>query len=777
MILTRLTRWALRTAARRWPADLREDLHREWLAELAHLERQPGRVAERLGFAVSLLTSPPARDATGVPRGWAEARSGMSPAAALMLAAVLGIGVVQTVRSLVQLAFDAAGVESPMWLHFEGWVVTGAVVLTLWCVPVAWWLGRRLPMSRDGRLGAAGPAVLAPLAVLPALLIGEVGEGPLVPHPTTVIGIVAWTVLTALAGAAAARSTREGATRWVLAGVPAVAALATALATVPVLITQGPDAAAASLLLSFDTGILKPDESGLIVHTGALAGTFLAYGWLAVLYGRRAATAPERPARLTDRAAATLIPHTAAPPASSAAPPASSAAPPASSAASGTATTDSAATAPPAFPPVVLVAGVVATLAGVLSWAYTVTYLTAAMPVMSAAAPMPGGDGELYLWVAELRWAAILFAALGLLVATANRRHASRAAAALAAGLLATESALLINEVTGLPGLRIALLAAAATITLAWTLAGRIVETPAGSGAAGRAGTAAGFGAAGHAGTAAGFGAAGHAGTAAGFGAAGHAGTAAGFGAAGHGGTAAGAGAAADITGTTAAARIRTRTMTAAIAAAGLGPLLLAQGTPAENHPFMPLGLPLTTILVAAGTVLLGVVTAAATSVHRLRPAVTALLVTVPPAVTAGFGVFLGNGAGDQVSIFGVFLSLPFAVTVAAVLRRHRARRRGRTAAIWTLLAVAGLPGALALFLAAIMPLSFAANLLFVVDGTGYPADGVSVLPGATLILLPAAIMLAARSGGAPNPLTPPAPGPLPDGPAPAAGAPLAPVR
>ncbi|WP_433790559.1 hypothetical protein [Actinoplanes sp. CA-252034] len=721
MILTRLTRWALRAAARRWPADLREDLHREWLAELSHLEQQPGRAGARLGYAVSLLTSPPARDAAGVPRGWAEARSGISPAAALMLAALLGIGVVRAVRSLAQLGFEAAGWETPMWWHLHGAVVVNAAILTLWCGPLAWWLGRRLPMARDGRSGVAGPALLAPLAVVPALLVGDVGEGPLIPHLTTGIGVVAWVVLTALTGAAAARSRRPAAIALVLAGVPAVAAAATALATVPVLISQGGEAARASLLMSFGTEALRPDDTGSIVYTGGLAGTFLAYGWLAVLYGRRAATAPERPLRY-DGAPATGPVGERSPSASGAgssvagegpafvAGPGSGSSPLGAGAGGGGSPLGGGrplfgggrplfgggrprlggeepphAAGRPMFPFPVLIAGVVATLAGVLSWAYTVTYLTPAMPVMSAAAPMPGGDGEIYLWVAELRWAAALFTALGMLVATADRRSAFRAAAVVAAGLLATESVLLNHEVTGLSGLRIALLAAAAVIGLGWTLAGRVAES---------------------------------------------------------------------VT--------RTRTTAAAIAAAGLGPILFGQGTPPENHPFMPLGLPLTTVVVAAGMVLLGVVTAVATGAHRLHPIGAVLLVALPPAAVAGFGVFLGNGATDGTSGFGLVLSVPFAVLVTAVLRRHRPRRHGRTALTWALLTVAGLPASVVLVIAAMMPLSFAADLLFAVDGTGYPADGISMLPGAALILLPAAVLLAARPGDAPETGTAPAPGPQP---------------
>ncbi|MEU4619891.1 hypothetical protein AB0G04_07915 [Actinoplanes sp. NPDC023801] len=648
MILTRLTRQALRLAARRWPAGLREELHQEWLAELAHLEARPGTAGKRLGFAISLLTSPPVRDAAGVPRGWAEARPALSPAAALMLAALLGVGVVQLSGPLWQLIFGILGREVPMWLYFDGAPVTDAVILTLWCVPVARWLGRRLPMARDGRLGVAGPALLAPLAVVPALLLGGLGEGRLLPHPTTAIGAVAWTVLTALTGAAAARAGRPAATALVLAGVPVVAALATVLATVPVLLAQGGKAAVASLSMSFDTDVLRPDASGLIVQTGALAGTFLAYGWLAVIYGRRAAYAPERPIRIPEPAAA-------------------------------------GGTVRAGLPPVALTAGVAAVLSGVLAWAYTVTYLTPAMPVMSENAPMPGGDGEIYLWVAELRWAAILLTALGVLIATADRRSGPRAAAVVAAGLLAAESVLLTRDVTGMGGLRIALLTAAVIIAAGWALAGRAAE---------------------------------------------------------------------------AAARLRTTA--AAIAAAGLGPLLFAQGTPPENHPFMPVGLPVTTAGVAVAMVVLGTVTAVATGPHRLRPVAIALLTVLPAVLLAGFGVYLGNGATGEIAIYGVALSLPLAVLVTAVLRRHRPRRRGRTAALWALLTVVAVPATIPFCLAAIMPLMFVAEILFTIDGTGYPADGLSVLPGATLLLLPAAFVLAGRAGGAPITETPPEPGPLP---------------
>ncbi|HWS36298.1 MAG TPA: hypothetical protein VN408_26630, partial [Actinoplanes sp.] len=499
----------------------------------------------------------------------------------------------------------------------------------------------------------------------------------------TVLGVTTWTILTALIGRAAVRSGRGAAAAWLLAGVPLAAVAAAAVATLPVLITQGLDAATASLLLG-DLDAIEPDGTGLIVFTGDSIGAFAAYGWLAVLYGRRAAVAPERAVRLPD----TGFEDDARP----------------GHAAAG-ARPGSAVSTRSLFPAVVLGAGLGAVLAGVLAWAYTVTYLTPAMPVMSSQAPMPGGDGEIYLWVAELRWTAILLAALGLVIATANRRSAARAAVVLAVGLLATEAVLLINEVTGPWGMRIALLAAAGLIAASWALAGPVLTDtarPAGASAGSHTGARA------------------------------------------------------------MAAVIRVRTTAVAITAGALGPLLFAQSTPVENHEFMPLGLPVTTVALAVGLALLGTVTAAATSLNPLHPVPAALLVVVPAALLAGFGVYFGNGVEGLVSGSPVFLGLPLAVVITAVLRRHRTRRPGWTTAVWTLLALAAAPAGLAVLYAAVMPLSFVPNILFAIDGTSYPADGVSVIPGAALLLLPAAIWTAGRPGGAAPTVTRPVPGPDP---------------
>ncbi|GAB4058227.1 hypothetical protein [Catellatospora paridis] len=60
-MVTRLCAVLLRVAARRWPAAIRADLHREWQAEL-HVLAERGRTAPMLAYAASLALSRPAAD-------------------------------------------------------------------------------------------------------------------------------------------------------------------------------------------------------------------------------------------------------------------------------------------------------------------------------------------------------------------------------------------------------------------------------------------------------------------------------------------------------------------------------------------------------------------------------------------------------------------------------------------------------------------------------------------------------------------------------------------
>ncbi|WP_433311316.1 hypothetical protein ACQP0U_24665 [Micromonospora sp. CA-269861] len=56
MVTRRVAEWLLGLAARRWPVDVRDDLRREWAAEL-HVLAESGRRTRMVGFAVSLAVS------------------------------------------------------------------------------------------------------------------------------------------------------------------------------------------------------------------------------------------------------------------------------------------------------------------------------------------------------------------------------------------------------------------------------------------------------------------------------------------------------------------------------------------------------------------------------------------------------------------------------------------------------------------------------------------------------------------------------------------------
>ncbi|MFC7528248.1 hypothetical protein [Actinoplanes sp. GCM10030250] len=647
--LNRITRWALHAAARRWPEAVRDEMSREWHAELADLESRPGTALRQLGYAFSLLTAPPVRDAAGVPRGWGGRRagSGTGAGAALLGMALLGTAVLKLFERFVLLPFGPA-------LDW-GWgshLVQG-LVLALWGVPLGWWLGRRAPMSRDGRFGTAGPAVLAPLMLLPALLTFSEYLMDLSP----LLAAIVWAPATAVLGRSAVRAAARGRRRLTVllavAGVPLTALVAVALSTLPVVfwwpggLAGGLRAAMSSLLL--DMAMDLPDGVDSFSFVGGWVVLFSVYGWIAVVYGLRAAGAP---------AGASSAPDASSAPGALLAPDALPAA-----------------GVLPGVPVAALLAGAAAVAGGVVAWAYTVAVLTPGLPVWSADAPMPGGDGEIYLWAAELRWAGILLAAAGLVVATANRRRAVWAAVALGIGLLTAEGVLLRQEVTGAGGMRAALIAAAVVIVVSWALAGRVL----------RPGLP---------------------------------------------------------------ALVRRRTTTVAVVASGCGPLMYFQSTPGENHAFMPIGLPLTTALVAAAGVLLGTVTAVATSARRVHPVAGAALIGLPLIGLGVLGPYLGNGS-DEISDLGVLLGLPLAVIVAAVLRRHRSRRRGLTTTLWAGLALAAVPATPVLVYGSIYLLMVVPSLLFAVDGMGYPADGISLLPAAAVLLLAMAALVLYREGGA----------------------------
>jgi hypothetical protein len=314
------------------------------------------------------------------------------------------------------------------------------------------------------------------------------------------------------------------------------------------------------------------------------------------------------------------------------------------------------------------VAGLAGVVVGVVGWVYTVAVLTPAMPEVSEAAPMPGGDGELYLWVAELRWGAILLAALGALVALADRRAAPLAAAVVAGALLAVDA--VIGRSASAPGVlgapRDAAIAGVLAVMLAWWIAG-----PArGSGVA----------------------------------------------------------------------VVRRRLAVAALTAATTGPLLLTQGTHEVNHPYLPVGLLLVT---GALPTTFGVLAAIAVTAARETPlgrGWAIALAVVPALVMGGTGLAVALGAPLVAMVaLGPLAAGPLTLAVAAVL--VPARRWLWAVAIPGL----GVPLGAVLALGGVIGSTIAAELLFTLAGTSYPADGLSLVPGAALFAVPVSTALARR--------------------------------
>ncbi|MEU4689530.1 hypothetical protein [Actinoplanes sp. NPDC023714] len=630
-------------AARRWPAGIRDEMAREWHAELTAIQAEPGGTRQGLGYAFSLLASPPFRDGSGAPRGWGETTPPMTPAFAVVFAGMLTLGVTMLAGSLVQFMTPLLGYETYGGDWFST-AIEGVLVAATWCLLAGRWLGRRMPLERTRRFGPATSAVFAPLLLTPALLTHPVtGQDPLW-IVAVLAGLAIWVPGMAVLGV-------RGRTWMLVAGVPLVSVAAAAAATVPLMLTSASPGAA--FTASMFTG--EPPSEFTVIPEGALSSrafywmgpwaiTLAVFGVLALAYGRAA----RKPAAAVTGAE-----------------------------------TEPAATRPenePARTPsgLLAAAGALTVALGVTGWAYTLAILSPAMPGVSAAAPMPGGDGEIYLWVAELRWGAILLAAVGMLAAVADRRRAGASAIVLTVLLVVADGVLVRAAVAGGGGLRLALLIGAAVTVASWFAAGGVLD------AAWRDAT------------------------------------------------------------------VRRRVAAAAVIGAACAPQLLFQGTPGVNHPFLPAGLRLTTTGLAVLGVLLAALAAVTLGRRRLPIAVAALIVVVPLAavLVAGLAPVATDSEDNGPALWGAAAGLPLAVLTIALLRRHRPRPRGRTAALWTLLVVAAAPVTVALWLGSAFFLSMAPNLLFAIEGLGYPADGISVVPGAALLVTPLAAVVVARLDG-----------------------------
>ena len=188
----RLARSLVSAAARRWPADLRADLTREWHAELAH-------APHKLVFAASLALSPAVEEADEEPVTWAQRSAGWAvPAALTLLAAAL---------------VNAAHLAQGRFGAIAGGLALAAAAAVMAAV------GGRTTVRRVVLLGAAGYAFLLAgnqVAVMP--FMGWIDVGP---------AVLAWTILTAATVRVSTRLRSTG--RTVLAGVAAVAGALVAL--------------------------------------------------------------------------------------------------------------------------------------------------------------------------------------------------------------------------------------------------------------------------------------------------------------------------------------------------------------------------------------------------------------------------------------------------------------------------------------------------------------------------------------------------------------------
>jgi hypothetical protein len=165
-------------------------------------------------------------------------------------------------------------------------------------------------------------------------------------------------------------------------------------------------------------------------------------------------------------------------------------------------------------------------------------------------------------------------------------------------------------------------------------------------------------------------------------------------------------------------------------------PLVMLQATPAVNHPFLPIGLSVTTSGLAVAGLLLAIVPALALRCRPVPAWAAKPLVVAPVAVIAGAGLVPSSMLGGSGPAEAALAGLPFAVVCLALLRRHRPRRPGRTVVVWATLTAAAVPGTVLVTFGGAILLGFVHDLVFAVDG-GYSSEVLSFVPGMAALMLP----------------------------------------
>ncbi|WP_433550969.1 hypothetical protein ACQP08_24655 [Micromonospora zamorensis] len=225
MVTRRAAELLLEMAARRWPADVRDDLRREWAAEL-HVLAQSGHRTKMLGFAVSLAVS--RAGAPIVDRTLMRGRIGRT-AAALLLSPIACVGIVLVSayalmpieRMVTQDWYER--LQKPLWSAFTvGLALLLAVFAARWARHTA----------LDGPLRIALGVVL-PIGAAAVVFLSAISPDDLA---TFVPGLLLWLAglsLALWAAASLAARSRLHAAWWVgVLGALAAADLAVILAVV-----------------------------------------------------------------------------------------------------------------------------------------------------------------------------------------------------------------------------------------------------------------------------------------------------------------------------------------------------------------------------------------------------------------------------------------------------------------------------------------------------------------------------------------------------------------
>ncbi|MFC6022815.1 hypothetical protein ACFP2T_42510 [Plantactinospora solaniradicis] len=718
----------LRIAGRRWPAELRTEMLQEWQAELVAIGAGPTRnpvvrAVRQLRFAISLAASPPVEDEYGVPRGWREFLPGAGRALQpllMLLGAPLLCGILAGVFPMLgsTVLSMARGYPSGYGPDGGAGVDWAANAVSLAGLAVAagtagWlgaWLGRRLPVAwaHRTRLGVAGSAVLAPVVMASgALALYTAGraqsdlrpqEGVTILESEPVLPVLLWVVLIApLAGAVAVAWFVRRGRRRVLAIAGAVVGGLVALDLTA--IVAGWHAAVAENVAFgtapwwFPLTLLDREGSGVSfgrVEQGYVASETVVMIVANTLHPLLAATAFVLCYGVS--AGRRLNPATA--PAPSPAPVAA----PAPASPPGPA---------PTAPPAAVAAdgtsavrlqrfGAAVAAIGLGLWTYGLTVLTPGLAEVAAVDEVQ--SWELHLWAQELRQGGVVLAVLGLLVAAAGRGPVLLPGL-LGAALLPLDSFLDAADLTGPSTVPGTFGIGVAVLAIGWWLSGALADPTGHPATPGRDGHPATPGGDGHPATPGG-----------------------------------------DVDPAT-----RRRLAWVSAVAALCAPALLSRASGPEA--LTPVGYPAVTAITVGMFAVLAMVTALAVRGSRLPLAIAVPVVGTPVLLMVTLGGLTG-GIAWEIGYAAALGPVLAAIVLAVMTMRRRPRAVLRWAVVGFSAVVFGLPLMYAQFVLA----SPAGEPLMRAAGYGRPVDGLPFLPGAVLVAIPLAVVLATRIVPPPSP-------------------------